>query len=85
MEFGEDKRPHNIYRGIDLGFGGYILSNPGMYGNVALLDVASLHPNSIRAMNCFGDYTKNFTDILDARISIKHKDYDTARQMLNGR
>ena len=85
VEFGEDKRPHNIYRGIDLGFGGYILSNPGMYGNVALLDVASLHPNSIRAMNCFGDYTKNFTDILDARISIKHKDYDTARQMLNGR
>lgn len=75
----------NIYRGTDIGFGGYIVSFPGVYGNVALLDVASLHPNSIRAMNCFGEYTKNFTDILDARIAIKHKDYDTARTMLNGR
>lgn len=75
----------NMYRGTDVGRGGYIISNPGMYGNVALLDVASLHPNSIRAMNCFGDYTKNFTDILDARIAIKHKDFDSARQMFNGR
>ena len=81
----KDNKYHNMYRGVDIGFGGYILSNPGIYGNVALLDVASLHPNSIRAMNCFGDYTKNFTDILDARIAIKHKDYDTARTMLNGR
>lgn len=75
----------NMYRGIDLGFGGYVYAEPGMYGNVALLDVASLHPNSIRAMNCFGEYTKNFTDILDARIAIKHGDYDAARKMLNGR
>ena len=85
IEFGEDGKPHNMYRGTDIGFGGYIMSNPGMYGNVALLDVASLHPNSIRAMNCFGKYTKNFTDILDARIAIKHKDFDTAKTMLNGR
>ena len=75
----------NLYRGTDVGFGGYIISNPGIYMNVALLDVASLHPNSIRAMNCFGEYTKNFTDLLDARIAIKHKDFDTARTMMNGR
>lgn len=75
----------NIYRETDIGRGGYIISNPGIYANVALLDVASLHPNSIRAMNCFGEYTKNFTDILDARIAIKHGDYDSARKMLNGR
>lgn len=81
----EDNKPHNIYMDTDIGFGGYIKSWPGIYGNVALLDVASLHPNSIRAMNCFGEYTKNFTDILDARIAIKHGDYDTARKMLNGR
>ena len=56
-----------------------------MYGNVALLDVASMHPNSIRAMNCFGEYTKNYTDILDARIAIKHKDYDSARKMMDGK
>lgn len=81
----EYKDGKNMYRGTDIGFGGYIVSNPGIYGNVALLDIASLHPNSIRAMNCFGEYTKNFTDILDARVAIKHKDYDTARKMLNGR
>ena len=75
----------NLYRGTDIGFGGYIISNPGMYANVALLDVASLHPNSIRAMNCFGEYTKNFTDILDARIAIKHKDFETARKMIGGK
>lgn len=81
-EFKDNK---NMYRGEDLGKGGYIRSFPGIYGNVALLDVASLHPNSIRAMNCFGEYTKNFTDILDARVAIKHKDFDTARKMMGGR
>ena len=75
----------NIYRNTDIGKGGYIISFPGVYGNAALLDIQSLHPNSVRAMNCFGEYTKNFTDILDARVAIKHKDYDTARAMLNGR
>lgn len=81
----KDKKYHNMYRDTDIGFGGYIISNPGIYGNVALLDVASLHPNSIRAMNCFGEYTKNFTDILDARVAIKHGDFEAARQMLDGR
>lgn len=81
----EYKNGKNLYRGTDVGRGGYIISNPGIYTNVALLDVASLHPNSIRAMNCFGEYTKNFTDILDARIAIKHGDYASARTMLDGR
>ena len=81
----EYKDGKNLYRGTDIGRGGYIISTPGAYSNVALLDVASLHPNSIRAMNCFGEYTKNFTDILDARIAIKHGNYDTARAMLNGK
>lgn len=81
----EFKDGKNIYRDTDIGFGGYIISNPGIYTDVALLDVASLHPNSIRAMNCFGDYTKNFTDILDARVAIKHGDYESARKMLDGK
>ena len=81
----EYKDGKNMYRGTDIGRGGYIISNPGIYTNVALLDVASLHPNSIRAMNCFGEYTKNFTDIIDARVAIKHGDLDSARKMLNGR
>lgn len=81
----ENKQYCNMYRGVDVGFGGYVYTNPGIHGNVALLDVASMHPNSIRAMNCFGEYTKNFTDILDARVAIKHGDYEVAKQMFNGR
>ena len=85
IEFGEDNKPHNMYRGTDLGFGGYIISNPGIYGNIALLDIASLHPNSAIAMNYFGEYTPHFKELLDARIAIKHGDYDAARKMLNGK
>lgn len=81
----EYKDGKNIYRDTDIGFGGYIISTPGVYTNVALLDIKSLHPNSIRAMNCFGRYTKNFTDILDARVAIKEKRLDDAREMLDGR
>lgn len=81
----EFKDGKNLYRGTDLGFGGYVYAEPGMYTNVALLDVASLHPHSIIAMNCFGDYTQHFKDILDARMLIKHKDFDAARKMLGGK
>ena len=81
----EFKDGKNMYRGTDLGFGGYVYAEPGMYGNVALLDVASLHPHSIIAMNCFGEYTKHFKDILDARMYIKHGDFDKARKMLSGK
>ena len=81
----EFKDGKNIYRGTDLGFGGYVYAEPGMYTDVALLDVASLHPHSIIAMNCFGDYTQHFKDILDARMYIKHGDFDSARKMLSGR
>ena len=30
------------------------------------------------------EYTKRFKDILDARIAIKHKDFDKAKKMLGG-
>lgn len=81
-EFKDNK---NLYFGEDASFGGYVYSEPGMYTNVALLDVASLHPSSIIAMNVFGDYTPRFKDILDARIAIKHHDLDKAKNMLDGK
>ena len=75
----------STYRGEEVGEGGYVYAEPGMYGNVALLDIASMHPSSIVAENLFGDvYTQRFKEILDARIAIKHKDFDKARQMLGG-
>lgn len=75
----------NMFRGVDLGKGGYVYSEPGMYSNVALLDVASLHPHSIVAMNCFGKYTQHFKDLMDARIFIKHGDYDSAKKLFGGK
>lgn len=75
----------NMYRGTDVGRGGYIISNPGIYSDVALLDVASLHPNSILNMNLFGEYTQRFRELVEARIAIKHGDYETARNMLDGK
>lgn len=75
----------STYRGVEVGEGGYVYAEPGMYGNVALLDVASMHPASIIAEQLFGpEYTKRFQEIRDTRVAIKHKDFDTARKMLNG-
>ena len=75
----------STYRGEEIGEGGYVYSEPGMYGNIALLDIASMHPSSIIAEVLFGpEYTKRFQEIRDTRVAIKHKDFDTARQMLNG-
>ena len=75
----------NMYRGDDLGKGGYVYAEPGMYGNVALLDVASMHPNSAINLNAFGEYTQNFKDILDTRIAIKRGNFEEAKQLFGGR
>ena len=74
----------STYRGEEVGEGGYVYSEPGIYGNIALLDIASMHPSSIVAERLFGEYTDRFSDILNARIAIKHKDFDKAKKMLNG-
>lgn len=75
----------NIYRGTDVGKGGYVYAEPGMYGNIALLDVASMHPHSAINLNAFGEYTQHFKDLVDARIAIKRKDFDEARKMFGGK
>ena len=82
---GEDGRMHNMFRGTDLGLGGYVYAEPGMYYNIALLDVASLHPHSAVALNYFGDYTKNFKDLMDVRIYVKHGEYDKAKKLFGGK
>lgn len=75
----------SIYRGEEVGEGGYVYAEPGMYSNIALLDVESMHPSSIVAEELFGpEYTKRFNEILQARIAIKHKEFDKAKKMLNG-
>ena len=75
----------STYRGEEVGEGGYVYSEPGMHFNDALLDVASMHPSSIIAEELFGPtYTQRFKDIRDARVAIKHHDFEKAKTMLNG-
>lgn len=76
----------STYRGEEVGEGGYVYAEPGMYGNVALLDVASMHPSSIIDEVIFGpEYTKRFKQIKDSRVYIKHNDYEKAKTMLEGK
>ena len=75
----------STYRGEVVGEGGYVYAEPGMYENVALLDIASMHPTSIEELNLFGPYTAKFSAIKEARISIKHGDFDYAKKLLEGK
>ena len=80
FEFGK-----STYRGITTGEGGYVYAEPGMYEDVALLDVVSMHPTSIINLNLFGShYTDRFKEIVDARVAIKNKQFDKARTMFGG-
>lgn len=74
----------STYKGVETGEGGLIYAEPGMYRNVALLDVESMHPTSIKELDLFGPYTGNFWGLVEARLAIKHKDYDKARTLLGG-
>ena len=81
----KDGTLHNMFRGIDVGRGGYVYANHGMYGRAVTKDVASMHPHSIKELNLFGDYTKNYNDLMEARIAIKHGDYDKVKSMFDGK
>lgn len=80
-----DKFEGSSYRGEDPGEGGYVYSEPGYYENVALLDVASMHPTSIEQLNLFGPYTQRYSELKQARVAIKHKDMDGLSKLFDGR
>lgn len=80
------ERGVSAYRDEEVGEGGYVYAEPGMYGNVALLDVASMHPHSVIAECLFGpEFTTRFKEIVDGRVSIKHKAWDEVNTILNGK
>lgn len=75
----------STYLGQEIGEGGRVYAEPGMYTKVWDGDVSSMHPHSIIYECLFGpEFTKRFKDIVDARVAIKHKDFDLAGSMLNG-
>ena len=76
----------STYKGEEVGEGGYVYAEPGMYGNVALLDVASMHPHSAIGECLFGPtFTTAFRDIVRGRVHIKHEDWDKLNNMLDGK
>lgn len=76
----------STYRGVEVGEGGYVYSEPGIYGNVALLDVASMHPHSALAECLFGpEFTRRFDDIVYGRVNIKHEAWSVVDKMLDGK
>lgn len=73
----------SIYKGKDPGEGGYAIGYPGIYYEVAVLDVDSMHPHSAIRLKIFGEeYTVNFENIVEARVCIKNKDYEGAKSYL---
>jgi phage/plasmid-associated DNA primase len=76
----------SIYRDEEIGEGGLVRAKPGMYGDVALLDVVSMHPHSAILEVIFGvEFTRRFKEIVDSRVNIKHKAWDIVNKMLDGK
>jgi hypothetical protein len=72
----------STYRDEITGEGGYVYAEPGLYENVAVLDVASMHPTSIEQLDLFGEYTEKFSTIKTARVAIKRKDVEKVKELL---
>lgn len=82
----EYKNGKSIYKGEEVGEGGYVYAEPGIYTDVYLLDIASMHPHSAIAECLFGvRYTKAYRDIVEGRVSIKHEAWDIVDNMLDGK
>lgn len=75
----------STYLEEEVGEGGYVYAEPGIYCNVALLDVASMHPHSTIAECLFGlKYTKAYMEIVEGRVDIKHESWDKVDDILGG-
>lgn len=82
----EFKNGKSYYRGEEVGEGGWAEGFPGIYVNVGLDDIASMHPHSAMAECLFGPrYTRAFRDIVYGRVNIKHEAWDVVNEMLDGK
>ena len=82
--FDKNRTPKSDYMGDDPSEGGYVYAEPGIYTNVALLDIASLHPHSAIELNIFGEYTGRFEELVEGRLAVKHRDFEKMEVLLDG-
>lgn len=76
----------STYRDEEVGEGGNVHSEPGMYVNAALLDIRSMHPYSILAEELFGkEFTARFKELVDARVNIKLEEWDALNSIIDGK
>ena len=76
----------STYRERTVGEGGYVYAEPGVYINVALLDIESMHPHSAIAECIFGPrFTRIFREIVEGRVNIKHKAWGELDNILGGK
>lgn len=74
----------SMYRGEEVGEGGYVYAEPGVYSDVALLDVRSMHPTSLLELNLFGPYTEKFRELVDIRVAVKQGDHKAVKKAFGG-
>ena len=76
----------SMYKGVEVGEGGRVSAIPGMWVDVALLDITSMHPHSAMAEVLFGaKFTRRFREIVYGRVHIKHQAWDEVNHMLDGK
>lgn len=80
----------STYLDQEIGEGGRVYSEPGMYGEVWDADVTSMHPHSIWAERLFGPkYSRKFYDLVDIRVAVKKAiktgDFSDASKLMDGK
>lgn len=76
----------SMYMGEEIGEGGRVYAEPGIYVKVWDGDVTGQHPSSILAEVLFGpEYTKAFANIVFGRVSIKHQAWEDINDLFDGK
>ena len=80
-----DSQKKSTYRGYYTKEGGYADGIEGIWYDVALLDIASMHPTTAKELQIFGPrYTPRYYSLVETRLHIKHGEIDEARAMFDG-
>lgn len=81
----EFKNGQSLYKDQVASEGGFVCTTPGIWYNVGLLDIASMHPTSMLCEYLFGKYTESLWDLVQGRIDIKHADVEVLNILFDGK